>query len=57
MSASLIRSLAERVGICYGSGMRDELSAWERSREATRQILREIGCDEKGYPLPEKEPK
>jgi hypothetical protein len=33
--------------------MNDELSAWERSREATRRIMRELGCDERGYPLME----
>jgi hypothetical protein len=35
--------------------MRDELSAWDRSKEATRQILAEMGRDEKGYPRPDKD--
>jgi hypothetical protein len=29
-----------------------ELTAWQRSREATRRIMAEMGCDPKGYPLP-----
>ncbi len=32
--------------------MNDELSAWERSREATRRIMADAGCDDKGWPLP-----
>jgi hypothetical protein len=31
--------------------MNDELSAWERSREATRRIMAELGRDEKGYKI------
>jgi hypothetical protein len=33
----------------------DEISAWERSREATRRIMADIGCDPKGYPLPKED--
>jgi hypothetical protein len=35
--------------------MNDELSAWQRSREATRRIMAAIGCDERGYPLPKED--
>jgi hypothetical protein len=35
--------------------MNDELSAWERSREATRRIMAELGRDERGYPLPKED--
>jgi hypothetical protein len=33
----------------------DELSAWERSREATRRIMADAGCDERGFPLKKKD--
>jgi hypothetical protein len=35
----------------------DELSAWQRSREATRRIMAAIGCDPDGYPLKKEDEK
>jgi hypothetical protein len=32
---------------------RDELEAWKRTREATKRIMDDAGCDEKGWPLAE----